>query len=166
MIRRGIIADHSQTVLAVVRDALRDLQRQIDSRLQTSANWPRFVRRSYARIRGISPGELALRDGLPVLRTSGVLIQHESGLLLAHYAHEGVGTDSDLVSGMLTAIRDFVRIRFRQRKVNTNNLTKWSTAISILSFGAVPMLMWLSSLGNRTGWIAQSTVSLCHGVAC
>ncbi|MCO5184012.1 MAG: hypothetical protein M9965_08760 [Anaerolineae bacterium] len=101
-----------KTVLAVVRDALRDLQRQIDSRLQTSANWPRFVRRSYARIRGISPGELALRDGLPFYVHQAFLIQHESGLLLAHYAHEGVGTDSDLVSGMLTAIRDFVQDSF------------------------------------------------------
>lgn len=101
-----------RTVLAVVRDAMRDLQRQIDNRLQTSANWPRFVRSSYARMRGISPSELAMRDGLPFYVHQAFLIQHESGLLLAHFAHEGVGTDSDLVSGMLTAIRDFVQDSF------------------------------------------------------
>jgi hypothetical protein len=69
----------------------------------------------YARLRGIPPSQLALRDALPFSVREIFLIQHGSGLLLAHYHHgEEEAPDTDLISAMLTAIRDFVHDSFGQ----------------------------------------------------
>jgi hypothetical protein len=64
-----------------------------------------------ARVQGVSASELALRDALPFHIRQIFLIQQESGLLLAHVGAEETA-DSDLISAMLTAIRDFVRDSF------------------------------------------------------
>jgi hypothetical protein len=101
-----------KTVLTVIRDALRDMQRQIDARLQQTMNSRRVLRTVYARMSGVSASELAMRDALPFRVREAFLIQHNSGLLLAHYSESGDGGDSDLVSGMLTAIRSFVSDSF------------------------------------------------------
>ena len=51
---------------------------------------------------------MALREALPFTVTDILLIHRETGLLLRHVTGEPEALpDSDLVSGMLTAIRDF-----------------------------------------------------------
>jgi len=72
-----------------------------------------MVRTAVSRMRGVSSAELALRDSLPFYIKEIFLIQYGSGLLLAH-SHPGSTevADSDLISGMLTAIRDFVKDSF------------------------------------------------------
>jgi cytoskeletal protein RodZ len=102
---------------SVVQRALsefaRELQRNIDARLRAAVGPQGALRSVVARLRGVSESELALRDALPFSLHDLVLIQRGSGLLLAHY-HSGHGptTDADLISGMLTAIRHFVRDSF------------------------------------------------------
>ncbi len=102
-----------ETVAQVIRDAMHDLQRQIDARLQTLITQRRGLRTLYARLQGVSPAELALRDALPFAIREIFLIQNGSGLLMAHYSAGAESTDSDLISGMLTAIRDFVHDSFQ-----------------------------------------------------
>jgi hypothetical protein len=103
-----------ESVQRSVVEAFRDLQRNIDARLKAVVG-PRNVWRTFgARLRGVSPAQLALRDALPFAVQSAFLIQHGSGLLLVQ-SHTGAQVvDSDLVSGMLTAIRDFVHDSFGQ----------------------------------------------------
>jgi hypothetical protein len=56
------------------------------------------------------PAELTLRESFAFSLEELFLIQHDSGLLLAHHrASQEDSSDSDLISGMLTAIRDFAR---------------------------------------------------------
>jgi hypothetical protein len=102
-----------ETVQRALRTFARELQRNIDARLRQTFG-PAGVRRLIvARLRGVSPSELALRDAFPYAIQEFFLIQHESGLLLAHQSVvEEDNSDSDLVSGMLTAIRDFVSDSF------------------------------------------------------
>lgn len=103
-----------ESVQRSVVEAFRDLQRNIDARLKAVIG-PRSVWRSLgARLRGVSPAQLALRDALPFAVQSAFLIQHGSGLLLAQSQTGEQMVDSDLVSGMLTAIRDFVHDSFGQ----------------------------------------------------
>lgn len=102
-----------ETVQQALSEFARELQRNIDARMRGTFG-PRGVLRSLqARLRGVSPDELLLRDALPFSIREVFLIQHGSGLLLAH-AHPGNpdALDSDLISGMLTAIRDFARDAF------------------------------------------------------
>ncbi len=102
------------TVQKAVAESAREFQRNIDARLKVTFGTG-ALRTAIARMRGVSPSELAMRDALPFTIREIFLIQQGSGLLLAH-THPGSAeiTDSDLISGMLTAIRDFVQDSFGQ----------------------------------------------------
>ena len=102
-----------QLIGRAVSEAIRDLARSIDTRMRTSFTPQAIVRRLRARILGIPDSELLLRDALPFQVTEIFLIERESGLLLQYLARDpDLGADSDLVSGMLTAIRDFAQDTF------------------------------------------------------
>jgi len=103
-----------ESVQRSVVEAFRDLQRNIDARLKSVLGVRSAWRTLGARLRGVSPAELALRDALPFSVQTVFLIQHGSGLLLAQSNTGGQVIGSDLVSGMLTAIRDFVHDSFGQ----------------------------------------------------
>ncbi len=97
-------------VQRAIAEFAREMQRNIDARLKTNFRPQDSLRALFARARGISAGELILRDSLPFEIEEIFLIQHESGLLMAQKSSdEDESLDSDLVSGMLTAIRDFAR---------------------------------------------------------
>jgi hypothetical protein len=103
-----------ESVQRSVVEAFRELQHNIDARLK-SVIGPRSVWRTLgARLRGVSPAELALRDALPFAVQNVFLIQHGSGLLVAQSNAGEQVADSDLVGSMLTAIRDFVHDSFGQ----------------------------------------------------
>jgi hypothetical protein len=102
-----------QLIGRAVTEAIRDLVRSIDARMRTSFTPQAIARRLRARILGIPKSELLLRDALPFQVTEIFLIERESGLLLQYLARDPAsGADSDLVSGMLTAIRDFAQDTF------------------------------------------------------
>ncbi len=104
-----------ETVQRAVSEFAREFQRNIDARLRQTFGPQGLLRNALARLRGVSPSELALRDSLPFTIREIFLIQHGSGLLLAH-SHPGSHevADSDLIGGMLTAIRDFAHDAFGQ----------------------------------------------------
>ena len=91
-----------------IRDAFRDLTRQIDARLRATTRRFSLRERFSLGMRGVTPSSLALRNALPYEIQEVFLIHNQSGLLLAHHSAETEPNDSDLISAMLTAIRDFV----------------------------------------------------------
>ena len=100
-------------VQRAIAEFARELQRNIDARLKTTFRPQGLLKTFTARLRGISSSELAMRQALPFDIQELFLIQHESGLLLAHLSYEDEDNgDSDLISGMLTAIRDFAQDSF------------------------------------------------------
>jgi hypothetical protein len=102
-----------QLIGRAVSEAIRDLARSIDARMRTSFAPQAIARRLRARIQGIPQSDLLLRDALPFRVTEVLLIERQSGLLLQHLSHDPeAAEDSDLVSGMLTAIRDFAQDTF------------------------------------------------------
>lgn len=105
-----------QLISRAVAESIRDLARTIDRRMRTSFSPAYLLRRARARARGVSDAELMLRDALPFRVTELFLIHRESGLLLLHLpsgAPAGEDSDNaDLISGMLTAIRDFAQDAF------------------------------------------------------
>lgn len=104
-----------ETVRRAIAEFGRELQRNIDARLKSTFGPEGTLRLFWARLRGVSPAELTLRDALPFAVCELFLIQRGSGLLLAHHSTGAASTDSDLISGMLTAIRDFVSDSFARR---------------------------------------------------
>jgi hypothetical protein len=102
-----------QTVVRAVSEAMRDLARAVDAQMRRSFSPRAAWRRLQARLRGVSGAEMALREALPFEVAEIFLIHRETGLLLRHLGRDpGAAPDSDLVSGMLTAIRDFVQDAF------------------------------------------------------
>ncbi|GAB4538028.1 MAG: hypothetical protein Fur002_00820 [Anaerolineales bacterium] len=106
-----------ETVQKSVAESVREFQRNIDAQLKKTFGPEGILRAAFARLRGVSPAQLAMRDALPFSIKEIFLIQRETGLLLAH-SHPGSSdiVDSDIISGMLTAIRDFVKDSFGQGK--------------------------------------------------
>jgi hypothetical protein len=102
-----------QTVVRAVREAIRDLARNIDAQMRTSFSPRAIWRRLQARASGVSDADMALREALPFEIAEVFLVHRETGLLLGHVSHDPAASpDSDLISGMLTAIRDFVQHAF------------------------------------------------------
>lgn len=104
-----------QLVVRAVAEAIRDLTRTIDAQMRTSFNPAQVGQRLKARITGVSDAEMLLRQSLPFEVTDVLLIHRENGLLLWHISRDPENTaDSDIISGMLTAIQDFVQDAFGQ----------------------------------------------------
>ncbi|HNB53466.1 MAG TPA: SH3 domain-containing protein, partial [Anaerolineales bacterium] len=113
------------TVQRAVGEFAKEFQRNIDARLKATFGPQGYLRRIGARLRGVSEAELALRDAFHFQIKEIFLIQHGSGLLLAH-SHPGSEhiADSDLIGAMLTAIRDFVRDSFSAEETSGSGLNE------------------------------------------
>lgn len=91
-----------------VSEALRDLVRRIDEQMRSALDIKVLARRAQARLAGVPDAEFALRFALPFQVLQIFLIHHETGLLLHSVTQDPeLAADSDIISGMLTAIRDF-----------------------------------------------------------
>ncbi|MBN1937011.1 MAG: SH3 domain-containing protein [Anaerolineae bacterium] len=102
-----------QTINKAISEAIRDLARTVDARVRQGLRRQNVLQRLGARMRGVSEAEYNLRDALPFAVCEVFLIQRESGLLIYHLSSDlEEAQDRDLVSGMLTAIRDFAREAF------------------------------------------------------
>lgn len=96
-----------------IAESFRELTRKIDARLRGRLDFRSRFNFFLARLRGVSDAELLMRQALPYAIHHIFLIHRKSGLLLQHIAvSDDQAEDSDLISGMLTAIRDFVRDSF------------------------------------------------------
>jgi hypothetical protein len=103
----------AQTVVRAVSEAIRDLARTIDARMRSTLDAKAIWRRLVARVKGIPLADVALRESLPFTVEEVFFIHRKSGLLLCHVSRRpDASPDSDLISGMLTAIRDFVSDAF------------------------------------------------------
>ncbi|MDQ3249897.1 MAG: hypothetical protein M3Q45_11905 [Chloroflexota bacterium] len=117
-------------VVRAVSEAMRDLARRIDQQMRSALNVQSFQRQLQARLRGVPPSEMALRQALPCQVQEVFLIHRENGLLL-HYlsCNPDLGADSDLISGMLTAIRDFAADAFGGDAANQLNSIQYGDKV-------------------------------------
>ncbi len=103
-----------EAVRKSVAHALRGLVESINQTLERSISFEALKWRLEALRTGRPFGEIVLKRSLRYRVEQVFLIHRETGLLLQHVARpEQVIQDSDLVSGMLTAIQDFVRDSFQ-----------------------------------------------------
>lgn len=100
-----------RSISKAVSEAMRDLARRIDTTMRQDI--PQRIRQSLGfRLRGINPTEGALRQLFPFVVREIFLLHPESGLLICHQSYSGTLSDADLIGGMLTAIRSYVRDSF------------------------------------------------------
>ncbi len=96
------------SITRAVNEAIRNLAERIDATVRQNLR-PQMAKRLWLRLQGVNPQEAMLRDVLPFTVQEIFLIHRRSGLLLHHASATGTITDADLISGMLTAIRSYVR---------------------------------------------------------
>jgi flagellar motor protein MotB len=97
-----------------VAATLSGMLESLNTTLEHSLSWRSLVWRLDARRTGKSFAEIVLLNTLVYRVEQVFLIHRPSGLLLQHItAHGTSAQDADMVSGMLTAIRDFVQDSFK-----------------------------------------------------
>ncbi len=105
-----------EAVRKAVAHALRGMVESLNQMMERSLSLESMKWRVEAVRTGKSFGEVALMRSLRYRVEQVFLIHRETGLLLHHVAAPGqVVQDTDLVSGMLTAVQDFVRDSFGGR---------------------------------------------------
>ena len=105
-----------------VTEAMRDLVQRIDQQMRRTLNLKAMWKQFKARLRGVSSAEMVMRDALPLDVEQIFLIHKESGLLLLHLSASGkTDDDSDIISGMLTAITEFTEDAFGRREEESLN---------------------------------------------
>jgi len=101
--------------LRYIGEFFREFQRNIDARLKSTFSLGQYARRVKAQLGGVSDVDLVVRDALPFQVREIFLVERGSGLLLARSGSDKA-VDSDLISGMLTAVRDFMHDSFEQQE--------------------------------------------------
>jgi OOP family OmpA-OmpF porin len=96
-----------------VAAALSGMVDSLNRTLEHSLSWKSIQWRLEARRTGRSFGEVILLKTLVYRVEQVFLIDRKTGLLLQHAHHGDDVQDADMVSGMLTAIRDFVHDSFK-----------------------------------------------------
>ena len=96
-----------------VSEAMRELAHRIDMQMRDALSPDSLTRRVKSRLLGLSDSDMAIRTLLPFSIRRIFLIHRETGLLLYAFSPSGEEeADSDVISGMLTAIRDFTQDAF------------------------------------------------------
>ena len=89
---------------------LAEMMREINEKLESSLSTERISREIKAKLQGISEAELLMKETTPLTVKAVFLIQAKSGLVIsAVQQSEREQLESDMVAGMLTAIRAFVK---------------------------------------------------------
>ena len=118
-----------------VAASLASMLDSLNRTLEHAVSWRSIQWRIEAMRTGRSFGEIVLLKTLLFRVEQVFLIERESGLLLQH-VHSGAAglQDADMISGMLSAIRDFVRDSFRVAEtealesLKVGNLSVWIEA--------------------------------------
>ena len=96
-----------------IAETMSSLVETVNTAVEHSFSWRGVKWRFEAWRTGVPFGEVVIRHSLVYQIEQAFLIHGETGLLLAHTAlADSQASDPDLVSGMLTAIRDFVHDSF------------------------------------------------------
>ncbi len=101
-------------ITRTVQEAFQALARRVDEQIRKATSLRLILKRWWARLRGIPPEEVLVREALPWTSIGVLVIDNESGLILvqAYKPGEAFGRDPDLTAGLLTAIRNFARETF------------------------------------------------------
>ncbi|MGB3267183.1 MAG: OmpA family protein [Microcoleus sp.] len=93
------------TILKYIAETMRQINEKVESSLSPEG----ISRKIKAKLQGVSEAELLMKETTPLTVKAVFLIQTASGLVISAVQHsEREQLESDMVAGMLTAIRAFV----------------------------------------------------------
>jgi outer membrane protein OmpA-like peptidoglycan-associated protein len=96
------------TIAKYMAEALRQLAENVNKKVESAFSFGGLMRKVKSKATGVSEAELLMGESLPFTVEAAFLIHKKSGIMISEARHAGIQLDSDLVAGMLTAIRSFV----------------------------------------------------------
>ncbi|NIK73051.1 hypothetical protein FHS56_000537 [Thermonema lapsum] len=106
---------------------LAKLSEKIDKQLNDTFSWS-SIKREFLSLFGIKQKDVLLAQAQRPIIEEGFIIEQESGILLAHYTRNDT-VDEDLIAGMLTAIKSFVKDAFHKDKGELGSIEYGDTTI-------------------------------------
>lgn len=98
-----------KTIRKSIAEAMRNLARTVNEKVERALSLRLLVKRIKARVSGVSPEDLILKESMPFEIQEIFLIHKDTGIMLLHASSQSSHSqaDKELISGMLTAIQDF-----------------------------------------------------------
>ncbi len=126
-----------KTIRKSVAEAMKNLVETINQKIEQALRGSFFKRRIQSRITGVSEGELMLKEAMPFTIDEIFSIHKESGLLLSHASSRRTEAkiDEELISGMLTAIRNFISEAFETEETQDLNEIQYGDSKILLDVG-------------------------------
>ena len=120
-----------------VTESMKKFVDSVNQRIEEALRSRLFKKRVQSKLTGIPERELILKDALPFKIEQIFLIHKESGLLISHVSSKAtdVKIDEELISGMLTAIRDFVAEAFQNEKDQELDAIEYGSNKILLEMG-------------------------------
>jgi outer membrane protein OmpA-like peptidoglycan-associated protein len=105
-----------QTIRKSIAEAMKTLTKRVNQQIDHALSFRLMFTKIKSRVSGISEGDLLLKDSLPFEIQEVFLIHKKTGLLIAQVSNRKTspGADEDIISGMLTAIREFANTAFKE----------------------------------------------------
>ncbi len=111
------------------------LSENINRKTRQAFSFKNWFKRTKARARGISDGDLAITDYAKPRLIQMFVIEKDSGLLITDYSPLSDNTvDKDMIAGMLTAIKSFVEDAFQGGNQNLETIEYELYTIHVQNF--------------------------------
>ncbi len=136
-----------QTIRKAVTEAMKNLAKTVNEKLDRAFSFPLLFKRIRAKLSGVSTAELLLNESLPFQVHEIFYIHKETGILLAQASLQSqkLQSNPDLISGMLTAIRNFSSSAFEKEEGNELNRIEYENLQIYLEVGRYAYLAVVTS---------------------
>ncbi|MCU0644654.1 MAG: hypothetical protein MUC94_10370, partial [bacterium] len=120
-----------------VAESMKKFIDSVNQKIEQTLRSRLFKKRVQSKLTGIPESQLILKDALPFKIEEIFLIHKESGLLISHVSSKEteVKVNEEMISGMLTAIRDFVSEAFTTKEGGDLNEIQYGDSKILLEIG-------------------------------
>jgi hypothetical protein len=131
-----------------IQKEIAKLSESVDARMRQMFSFKGFWQRFIYRIKGVKESEVVVQGLLPPVLEEIMVIENDSGLLLANYSI-GSNTDPDLVAGMLTAIKAFVEDAYSKSEQDLEYIEYETFTLYLQSFKSFYIVVAISGVLNQ-----------------
>lgn len=131
-----------------IQKEIAKLSESIDAKMREMFSFKGFWQRFVYRVKGVKQSDVIVQGLLPPVLEEIMVIENESGLLLAHYSISA-DTDPDVVAGMLTAIKAFVEDAYSKTDQDLEYIEYERFTLYLQSFKSFYIVVAVSGVLNE-----------------
>lgn len=130
-----------------IRIEIKRLSEKIDQQFKNTFSWEVWGRRIKALFSGTNQGDLAIREIAAPEIQDVFMVTKGSGILLGKYSHDEK-MDSEMIAGMLTAIKSFAEDAFKKGENQLEMIEYESFKIKIFNLGSFYIAVTINGIMN------------------